>query len=90
MARIHILLDEAEKARFRMQAARERKSLGAWLRDAARERLRQAESRGRIEDLDQLEEFFASCDARELRPEPEWSEHRRVIDQSRVSGLTAS
>ena len=90
MSRIHILIDEVEKARFRLQASREGKSLGAWLRDAARERLRQVEFQGRVENVSQLEEFFGLCDARETAPEPDWSEHRRVIDESRGSGLSAS
>ncbi len=90
MDRIHILVDEAEKARYRRQAERERKSLGAWLREAAREKLEVAESQMRIETSDELSRFFDACDAREQRPEPDWAEHRRVIDQSRAAGLSAT
>ncbi len=90
MDRIHILVDEAEKARYRRQAERERKSLGAWLREAAREKLEVAESQMRIETSDELSRFFDACDAREHRPEPDWAEHRRVIDQSRAAGLSAT
>ena len=88
--RIHILVDEVEKARYRRQAEREGKSLGAWLRTAAREKLQVAESQMRIETPDELSRFFEACDAREQRPEPDWAEHRRVIDRSRIAGLDAT
>ena len=58
--RIHVPLDEAEKERFRRQAEREGKSLAAWLRDAAREKLAAAERRPAIETVEELRAFFAS------------------------------
>jgi hypothetical protein len=87
MPRIHVILDEVDKARFRRQAEREGKSLGAWLREAAEEKLATASDARRIESLEDLEAFFAKCDDRETRPEPEWAEHRRVIGRSRLTGL---
>ena len=87
MTRIHILVDEAEKARYQQQAAREGKSLGAWLRGAAQQKLAAAAAVTRIESPDDLRRFFEACDAREGRPEPDWTEHRQVIDRSRVTGL---
>lgn len=86
-ARIHILVDEAEKARYRQQADREGKSLGAWLREAAEEKLAATAHKDRIETVEDLERFFAECDARETGPEPDWSEHRKVIERSRRQGL---
>ena len=85
--RIHILVDETEKARYRRQAEHEGKSLGAWLREAAREKLELATSRTRIETTDDLHDFFEACDEREGHPEPDWAEHSKVIDQSRGAGL---
>lgn len=86
-ARIHILVDEAEKARYRRQAEREGKSLGAWLREAAEEKLEAAVTEERIETVEDLEKFFEECDAREGSPEPDWEEHRKVIEGSRRQGL---
>lgn len=83
--RIHIVLDEAEKQRFRRQAEREGKSLSAWIRDAAREKLAEAAA-VRLDTLDELRAFFAGCDERETRAEPDWAEHRRVIEASQRSG----
>lgn len=83
--RIHIVVDEEEKERFRRRAEREGKTLSAWLRDAAREKLRQ-EGPLRLDTLKELRAFFAACDAREGRAEPDWEEHRRVIEGSARSG----
>ena len=87
MARIHILLDDAEKARYRRQADREGKSLGAWLREAAEEKLTAAESRSRIGSVEELSRFFRTCDDRETQPEPDWEEHQKVMGRSRTEGL---
>lgn len=87
MTRIHILLDDAEKERFRRQAEREGKSLSAWLRDAGLERLAAGERRRSLDTLDELHAFFAACDARERGREPDWDEHERVIRESKRSGL---
>lgn len=90
MTRIHIPLDQAEKERFRQQADREGKSLAAWLRDAARDKLAAAQRRPAIETVDELRAFFAACTTRETRAEPEWEEHRRVIEGSIRSGASDS
>lgn len=82
VSRIHILIDDAEHERFRRQAAREGKSLAAWLRDAAREKLAAAEDGMRMDTVEELRAFFAACDARERGREPDWEEHRRVIEES--------
>ncbi|MEX2466938.1 MAG: hypothetical protein WD995_08505 [Gemmatimonadota bacterium] len=85
--RIHIVLDPDDKARYRAQAEREGKSLGAWLRDAAEDRLEAARTRRSLRSKEALETFFDACDARELDQEPDWSEHRSVIERSRLRGL---
>ena len=86
MTRIHIVVDEEEKERFRCCAEGEGKTLSEWLREAAREKLRQ-EGPLRLDSLEELRAFFASCDARERRDEPDWEEHRRVIEASTRSGV---
>lgn len=83
--RIHILLREADKARYRHQAEREGKSLGAWLREAAEEKLESGQTR-RFGSAEELSDFFASRDGTERAPEPDWEEHRRVIERSRIDG----
>ncbi len=85
--RIHLVIDEADKARYRRQAEREGKSLGAWLRAAAEERLRRAEDRPDLRDAAALERFFEACDARETGREPDWGEQKRIIATSRTAGL---
>lgn len=87
MGRIHIVLPESDKARYAAQAAREGKSLGAWLREAAEGRLREAQGARRLDTLEELDAFFAECDAREVCREPDWEEHLRLIRQSRTDGL---
>lgn len=84
-SRIHIVVDEEEKERFRRQAEREGKSLSAWLREAARARLSENEGAG-LDSAEQLRSFFEACDDRESAPEPDWQEHRSVIERSARSG----
>lgn len=86
MARIHIVVDRGEKERFRRRAEREGKSLSAWLREAAREKLASDDARSRLDSRRALEEFFRRCDERERGAEPDWDAHRRVIEESIRSG----
>jgi hypothetical protein len=85
--RIHIVLDPDDKARYRAQAEREGKSLTAWMRDAAEDRLKAARTQSSLRSREALQAFFDACDARELDQEPDWSEHRAVIERSRLRGL---
>lgn len=87
--RIHLVLDETDKARYRSQAAREGKSLGAWLREAADEKLRAAAARADLRDRAELTRFFEACDARETEREPDWEEQKALIARSRTEGLDA-
>jgi hypothetical protein len=84
--RIHMLVREADKARYRQQAEREGKSLGAWLREAAEEKL-EATRRHRFQSAQELKTFWEDRDAKEDAPEPDWEEHRRVIERSRTEGI---
>ena len=87
VSRIHILLPESDKVRYAAQAAQEGKSLGAWLREAAEEKLVQGQPDAALETMDELHRFFAACDARETGIETDWDEHLRVIERSRTDGL---
>ena len=89
-SRIHIVVDEAEKERFRQGAEREGKSLSSWLRDAARNRLESEPDRVALDTVEKLMSFFAECDARQEGEgrEPEWKDHLRVIESSIRSGAS--
>lgn len=89
-SRIHIVVDEVEKERFRQRAKREGKSLSSWLRDAARDKLEVEPDRLELDTEEKLRAFFARCDALQEGQgrEPEWEEHLRVIEASRRSGVT--
>ena len=88
--RIHIVVDRAEKERFRRLAAREGKTLSEWLRDAARERVAAAREAGALETTSGLRSFFAECDARERGQEPDWQVHREVIERSIGEGTAGT
>ena len=76
--RVQVILDEGEAAKFRSQAARESKSLSAWLRDAGRKMLEASEQRP-LNDPESLKAFFEKCRGREKGTEPDWIEHKATI-----------
>lgn len=84
--RIHIVVDEAEKERFRRRAERRGLSLSAWLREAARERL-ERETPAELDTVEDLDAFFRACDERETGIEPDWAEHRHTLERSARSGV---
>lgn len=88
MPRIQVIVDEQEREAFRAQASTEGRSLSEWLREAGRDKLTAARP-ARLSSREQLEDFFRSCDERESGRgrEPDWAEHRAVIDTSRRSGI---
>ena len=87
MSRIHFVVKETEKARYRAQAEREGKSLGRWMREAAEAKL--ASARPRLFTVEELREFAARCDARHPpgAREPDWPEVKRMIAESKIAGL---
>lgn len=86
--RVQVVLDERERAAFRRQARLEGLSLSAWLREAGRERLSEQEGMPRFADRESLAAFFERCDRHAGEgKEPDWAEHRQVIDASRGEGL---
>jgi hypothetical protein len=80
--RIHIAVDAADKERYRQVAEREGKTLSVWLREAAEEKWGAAQPRRSLESRDDLEAFFSDCDASESGREPDWEDHRTVIEES--------
>ena len=91
MARVQLVMPDADRDRFVDQARREGMSFSAWMRAAARERL---ESRQRVElfkSPEDVREFFRSCAALDgPETEPDWGEHLRVMNESRAAGVTGT
>lgn len=91
MARVQLVLPDADRDRFVDQARREGMSLSAWIRAAAREHL---ETRQRVkvfDSPDDVQEFFRQCallDGPET--EPDWSEHLQAMNESRGTGVTGT
>lgn len=89
MARVQMIIPDADRDRFVDQARREGMSLSAWLRNAARARLEAWQWVRRFESPEDLREFFRACDDMEgPKPEPDWSEHLQAIGKSRAGGTT--
>lgn len=87
MSRIHFIVSETDKVGYQSQARLEGKSLGAWLREAAEEKLAAARSAGRF-SVDEFRAFNRRCDVAEAgRKEPDWLEQKRLIAESKVRGL---
>lgn len=87
--RVQVVMDEMEREAFRAAAAREGLSLSDWLRRAARGRLEAVEP-PRIDSVERLRAFFDECDARESGVEPDWHEHREVIEASMARGRSGT
>ena len=88
MARVQLIIPDEDKARFVRQACREGLSFSAWLRAAARDRLEEQQRAQRFQSREDLQRFFAECDARRgPGVELDWEEHKRTIEESRLRGL---
>ncbi len=84
MARVQLVISDEERDRFVRQARTEGMTLSAWLRTAARQRLEEQQKSQPFESPDDLEGFFRACDALDgPGREPDWEEHRDVIEESR-------
>lgn len=88
MTRIHFVLEEAEKSRYQSQAASEGKSLSAWMREAAAEKLGAAEATARFRSVEELRQFVKECRGRAgAGREPDWADTKRLIAESKLHGL---
>ena len=88
MARVQLVIPDADKVRFAHQARREGMSLSAWLRAAARERFEKHRKMKRFRTVEDVKAFFerVHTDAGPGR-EPDWEEHLKVINKSKMEGL---
>ncbi len=85
MSRVQVVLSEIEREEFRRAAAREGLSMSEFLRRAARDRLA-ALAPKKLSTAEDLEAFFRECDRRQKGLEPDWEQHRAVIEESKVAG----
>ena len=91
MARVQLIIPDADRALFVDQARREGKSLSAWLRAAAHARLEDRQRVRHFESPEDVQEFFRECEATEgPEAEPDWSTHLQVIEESRASGTAGT
>ena len=89
MARVQLVMPDDDRELFVDQARREGMSLSAWLRMAARKHLESSRSIKRFESPEDVRAFFRRCDELDgPETEPDWSEHLRVIDESRSRGMS--
>ncbi len=85
-SRIQVVLDPAEREAFRAQARRERLSLSAWMKAAARDRLAAAQEVPFPFDAAGLDAFFADCDARRTGHELDWEDAKQLVAEGLASG----
>ena len=91
MARVQLVMPDADRDQFVDQARREGMSLSAWIRAAARECLEKRQRVKLFKSPEDVEAFFKSCaelDGPET--EPDWGEHLRVMNESRATGATGT
>ena len=88
MARVQLVIPDEDKERFIRQARGEGLTFSAWLRAAASDRLEAGQREKRFVTSEDVDRFFLECDARRgPGMEPDWEEHKRAIEASRLHGL---
>ena len=88
MARVQLIIPDADREQFVRQARREGLTFSAWLRAAAHERLRTNRRSFGFENMEALEDFIAYCDSLPgPEREPDWEEHLAVLNESKTRGL---
>lgn len=88
MARVQLIIPDADREQFVHQARREGMTLSAWLRAAAHERLDARQRAERFKSSEDLKRFFQRCAEREgPGVEPDWEEHLAVLNESKTRGL---
>jgi predicted DNA-binding protein len=88
-ARVQVLLDQAEKARLERGAKHLGRSLSAFMREAALDKLAELENQKAF-TKPELKEFFKQCGKLESGREPDWEEHLQVINASVRKGSSGT
>ena len=84
--RVQVVLNVEERERLRRHARSAGKSLSAWVKQASLEKAQRAEQARRPVNVDDLRAFFRQCDERAPGREPDWKQHKEIIEQSKRSG----
>ncbi len=88
MARVQLVIPDADKTRFVHQARREGLSLSAWLRAAAKDRLAEKHNAKGFKSVEDMKAFFDEClEKAGPGPEPDWEEYKAIISESKLKGL---
>ncbi len=91
MVRIQLDIPDDERARFARQAEREGMTLDAWLISVARQRIVVPDSARDVDEsaeLRELEDIWKWCDSLHGgEREPDWEEHLKNMEASRMEGL---
>lgn len=91
MARVQLVIPDEDRDRFVHQARREGTTLSAWLRSAAHQRLGEKQQARPFRSAEDVGDFFRTCDSLEgPATEPDWEEHRKLIERSRHRGAADS
>ena len=88
--RIQVVLENHEKAAYKKAAKMQGMSLSAWMKACARKGLEQHRKISLPGSRKELQAFFEECDQREQGVEPDWEEHKRIIERSVTSGISDS
>ena len=91
MARFQLIIPDGDRDRFAHQAHLEGMTLSGWLRAAAEERIKQRERREPFTSSEDVRAFFAAHDesGSGLR-EPDWEEHLKTLDESKLAGISGT
>ena len=91
MARIQLVLSDGDRERYIYHAKREEKSLSAWLREAAQEKIDKntKDDQRPFASAEEVRAFFRECDAMNegYGPELDWEEYKKIIEDSKIEGL---
>lgn len=86
MARVQLIIPDADRDRFVHQAQLEGMTLSGWLRAAAEERLKRRERLKPFTSSNEVREFFLAHDESELGDrEPEWEEHLKTLRDAKMA-----
>ncbi|MCY4041935.1 MAG: hypothetical protein OXF72_11895 [Gammaproteobacteria bacterium] len=92
MARVQMVLKDGERARYIYHAKRDGKSLSAWLREAAQEKIDNQCTKRRLATPEDFDEFFRRCDEERMwhGQEPDWDDQKKLLLDSKLSGVSAT
>jgi Fe-S cluster assembly ATPase SufC len=85
-----VILDAHEKVIFQSAAKLQGMSLSAWIKACVNKALEEQKKSRTPRSKEELMAFFRECDETEQGVEPDWDQHKRVIEGSAASGISDS